>query len=243
MAMSSTMFLEDDYQLFIRQQPERARVAGVKDKERKPIDPPPIIQLRVNPECEAGNNYLQSPYYFMCCSLYNATEDPEEMTPVEPSNSLTGTLVSSLHRLKDVTNQEGEFKLMFDLFELKGPNRDHVGHIKSLCSESFTVLPPKNFPGMAESTIISKSFADQGVKLRIRKEPRTLLYALGTLDSCQPRDNMLRAKNTVPRLFPRIVLPSGRPYPIQATPIKVSRFIQTPPSMLAMPGIRVTQAI
>lgn len=29
---------------------------------------------------------------------------------------------------------------------------------------------------MAESTFLSRSFADQGVKLRIRKEPRALMY-------------------------------------------------------------------
>ena len=40
----------------------------------------------------------------------------------------------------------------------------------------MTVSPPKSFPGMAESTFLSRSFADQGVKLRIRKEPRALMY-------------------------------------------------------------------
>ena len=29
---------------------------------------------------------------------------------------------------------------------------------------------------MTESTFLSRSFGDQGVRLRIRKEPRTLLY-------------------------------------------------------------------
>lgn len=38
------------------------------------------------------------------------------------------------------------------------------------------VFASKNFPGMAESTFLSRSFGDQGVRLRIRKEPRTLLY-------------------------------------------------------------------
>lgn len=57
-----------DFDLLIRQQPNRARVAGGKEKgmgasffsrlrdvsniaiERKPIDPPPIVQLRVREE-------------------------------------------------------------------------------------------------------------------------------------------------------------------------------------------------
>ena len=47
-------------------------------------------------------HYLQSPYYFMCCSLYDATED--RPAPVQPSTALAGTLVSSLHRLKDIDN-------------------------------------------------------------------------------------------------------------------------------------------
>lgn len=75
-----------------------------------------------------------------------------------------------------------------------GGARDEVVYIKSILSKPFTggsilqgdcfalvhvliiiVSPPKNFPGMAESTWLSRSFADQGVKLRIRKEARTLL--------------------------------------------------------------------
>jgi hypothetical protein len=62
----------DDYELFVRQHPERGKVAGAKEKgkqthstsvarytdrahygaERKPVDPPPIVQLRINSECE-----------------------------------------------------------------------------------------------------------------------------------------------------------------------------------------------
>ena len=39
--------ISSDFDLTIRQQPDRARVAGGKEKERKPVDPPPIVQLRV----------------------------------------------------------------------------------------------------------------------------------------------------------------------------------------------------
>lgn len=55
-------------------------------------------------------------------------------------------------------------------------DRNEVIHIKSIMSEPFTVYAAKNFPGMSESTFLSRSFGDQGVRLRIRKEPRTLLY-------------------------------------------------------------------
>ena len=93
-------------------------------------------------------NYLQSPYYFMCCNLYDARGDRPASSA--PQTALAGTLVSSLHRLKDIDNSgefdpvaqvkttsrltpsdggffvfgdlsvkiEGEFRLRFSLFEM-----------------------------------------------------------------------------------------------------------------------------
>ncbi|KAH8697632.1 velvet factor-domain-containing protein [Talaromyces proteolyticus] len=206
-----------DFELIVRQQPERARVAGGKEKERKPVDPPPVIQLKVREEnTYLAQHYLQSPYYFMCCSLYHATEDH----PVhynQPSTALAGTLVSSLHRLKDTDNAdggffvfgdlsikiEGEYRLQFTLFEMqkykralvqrdfcgetdKISIRDNVVALKSILSNPFAVMPPKNFPGMAESTHLSRSFADQGVKLRIRKEARNLMLVPNPCRSAEP---------------------------------------------------------
>nr|4N6Q_A Chain A, VosA [Aspergillus nidulans]4N6R_A Chain A, VosA [Aspergillus nidulans] len=177
----------DDFELIVRQNPNRARVAGGKEKERKPVDPPPIVQIRVREEgTYLAQHYLQSPYFFMSCSLYDAQEDAPASIP--PSTALTGTLVSSLHRLKDVDNTdggffvwgdlsikvEGDFRLKFSLFEMR---KTDVVFLKSIVSERFTVSPPKSFPGMAESTFLSRSFADQGVKLRIRKEPRTSAWS------------------------------------------------------------------
>ncbi|KAF3916702.1 hypothetical protein ABW20_dc0106151 [Dactylellina cionopaga] len=177
----------DDYELYIRQGPERARVAGTKEKDRKPVDPPPIIQLKIRDDSDPQQNYLQSPYYFMCTNLYPATETPKDTGASSSYNqALAGTLVSSLHRLKDIDNTdggffvfgdlsvkvEGQFRLRFSLFEISS---SEVHYIKSITSNAFTVYPMKNFPGMSESTFLSRSFGDQGVRLRIRKEPRTLV--------------------------------------------------------------------
>lgn len=43
---------------------------------------------------------------------------------------------------------------------------------QSCFSDVFTVYAAKRFPGMEESTALSKSFAEQGLKIRIRKELR-----------------------------------------------------------------------
>ncbi|PIG89634.1 nuclear division Rft1 protein [Aspergillus arachidicola] len=177
--MSST---GSEFQLIIRQQPTRARVAGVKEKDRKPVDPQPIVQFQV---IEEGNylaqHYLQSPYYFMCCSLLDPLNDVP--VPVPPSTPLTGTLVSSLHRLKDEDNSEGGFfvfgdlsvkiegifRLKFTLFEMR---KGSASHLTSIISDRFTVSRPKGFPGMTEATSLSRLFADQGVKLKLRKKSR-----------------------------------------------------------------------
>ena len=47
-------------------------------------------------------NYLQSPYFFMCCNLYDV--QAEKPAAAAPQTALAGTLVSSLHRLKDIDN-------------------------------------------------------------------------------------------------------------------------------------------
>jgi len=101
---------------------------------------------------------------------------------------MTGLLTSSLHRLKDTDNKDGgffvfgdisvrrqgRFRLKFSLFELrdlKGGN-PHVIYLNSIISGIMTVLNQKEFKGTEESTYISRSFSDQGVRLRLRKEPR-----------------------------------------------------------------------
>ena len=112
---------------------------------------------------------------------------------------MAGTLVSSLHRLKDSDNSdggffvfgdlsvkiEGVFKLQFTLYEVRDKE---VEYITSILSEPFRVHPAKNWPGMAESTFLTRSFSDQGVRLRLRKEPRFRLNPRGPgSDNYEPR--------------------------------------------------------
>ncbi len=112
-------------------------------------------------------------------------------------NCLAGSLVSSLHRLKDGTDPdnnrdaayfifpdisvklEGTYYLRFDLYEIRDTT---CIYISSVTSDSFRVFEPKSWPGMGESTSLTRMFADQGVRIRLRKEPRTLLKKRGPAD-------------------------------------------------------------
>ncbi|KAI0772383.1 velvet factor-domain-containing protein [Trametes elegans] len=84
-----------EYELTMRQEPKQARMCGV-GADRRPIDPPPIVQLRVidpsmrrpqssssrasSPDSAAppsAQSFLQNPYYFMFASLAKPDEDVE----------------------------------------------------------------------------------------------------------------------------------------------------------------------
>jgi Velvet factor len=92
-------------------------------------------------------NFLSSPYYFMCVTLHDSST--AEICAESRNSDVAGTLVSSLHRVKDTESngecqkedeavgsdiatdvgyfvfqdlsirKEGEFRLKFNLFELQ----------------------------------------------------------------------------------------------------------------------------
>ena len=115
--------------------------------------------------------------------MWDATEDRQADKGDAVDTPLVGSLASSLHRLKDLDNNdggffvfgdisvkiEGIFRLKFTLFEILA---GQVVSLQTIVSEEFTVYSAKNFPGMSESTLISRSFGDQGVRIRIQKENR-----------------------------------------------------------------------
>lgn len=140
----------------------------------------------------------------MSCNLWNGIESKPAST--NTNAALAGTLVSSLHRLKDSDNSdggffvfgdlsikmEGLFRLQFNLFEMR---KSEVILIKSVISDAFHVHAAKNFPGMSESTFLTRSFSDQGVRLRLRKEPRALLRKRGPAsEDYQPRHYNTQAR-------------------------------------------------
>ncbi|KAG8943397.1 hypothetical protein FRC03_002503 [Tulasnella sp. 419] len=188
------------FELIVRQQPKQARMCGVGGKaDRRPIDPPPIIQLRVTSTNDGlppltsqkdapspASNFLQNPYYFMFASLASPDSDEElHLLKDGKTRYTTGSVVSSLYHLKDHENNgkdagffvfpdlsvrtEGSYRLKLSLFEVVGAN---VHHCKSIFSKPFYVYTAKKFPGMEESTQLSCSLADQGIKIRIRKDIR-----------------------------------------------------------------------
>ncbi|KAF9989637.1 hypothetical protein BGZ75_005622 [Mortierella antarctica] len=101
------------------------------------------------------------------------------------TKATTGSSVSSLYPLKDFEDNgtesgffvfpdlsvrmEGTYRLKFCLYEMVGKDVHFCAYV---ISDPLIVYSAKKFPGMEESTILSQYFAEQGLKIRIRKEVR-----------------------------------------------------------------------
>ncbi|KAK0742396.1 velvet factor-domain-containing protein [Apiosordaria backusii] len=179
-----------DYQLKIRQQPKTGCVALTKGKDRRPLDPPPIVQLNVSPRVDPAQKYLQNPYLILVAKLVprDGENDDQQRRPEAKGGDLAGTVVSSLYNLKDTDNtqggffvfgdlsvkREGTFRIEFILFELRSQTKD-CWQLSSCITDPFQVYANKSFPGLQESTFLTRTFSDQGVRLRLRKDSRTVV--------------------------------------------------------------------
>lgn len=179
----------DQVSLIVRQQPTRAQVVQENNpKNRKPIDPPPIIELKYDDRNDPSNSqWLVSPRTFMMVTLVDEKDSKQDARGESPGKLLIGQTVSSLHRLKDVTNKDGgffvfgdisarklgTFRLRFSLFDTIKES-DEVLFMGSIESDPFPVLAQRDFGSMSESTHLTRTFSDQGVKLRVRKDTRAI---------------------------------------------------------------------
>ncbi|CAO3589514.1 unnamed protein product [Absidia cylindrospora] len=168
--------------LIFRQQPIQARFSTSNERDRKPIEPPPIIQIQLKDgSSQEMQDFLQNPYFFMCVNLTSPTSKEDVNRP--DNRVLSGQTVSSMYKLKDVTDKdggffcfgdlssrlEGEYRLKFTLFEIIANGAINLMHT---FSNVFKVYNSKSMPKLLDATFLSRSFADQGVRIRIRKEHR-----------------------------------------------------------------------
>ncbi|ODO01747.1 hypothetical protein I350_06576 [Cryptococcus amylolentus CBS 6273] len=150
-----------------------------------PTDPRHNILRRPEPGPD-GMTFMQNPYYFLFACLVGGEEQEDELHVIDDGKTrfLTGTPVSSLYHLKDLDNtdaaffvfpdlgvrKEGRYKLKLTLFEIVD---QEVYYCTTMFTSTFSVYSAKKFPGMStEATDLSMSFAEQGLKIRVRKDPR-----------------------------------------------------------------------
>ncbi|KAJ1958941.1 hypothetical protein GGI12_004603 [Dipsacomyces acuminosporus] len=109
-------------------------------------------------------------------------------SPIDTVRNLIGSSISTGAKLNNLDGtlgiffvfpdlsirKDGEYRLRFSFFDLKSETGDLIttsSPIRArIFSDPFKVYSAKQFPGMIESTTLSKHFAKQGVKIPVRKE-------------------------------------------------------------------------
>lgn len=182
------------YRIFLRQEPKAARACGFGERDRRVIDPPPILQMEViSPTStrEEMKAMIRSNMSVVHCTLWdpNANRDDTAMpgtTDKRQQRRLMGTLVSSPFVGLDEDNIEGcfftfpdlsvrtpgEYTLKFSLVVLDPSNMRLGGSAvvqSTAMSERFNVFNAKDFGGMRASTALTKKLKHQGCLISVKK--------------------------------------------------------------------------
>lgn len=204
--------LKLSYELRVRQQPIAARACGFGERDRRVIDPPPIIQLLVtNPKTGgAEEEELRYSLNVVHCTLWNAEGTNEETALIQPDRRTTrrlmGQLVASPSVAKDEHDVEGcffcfpdlscrthgKYRLRFVLMRID-PLNLHVGGsspiLTEVLSDIFTVYTAKDFPGMRPSSALTRALKLQGCNIQVKKGNEKAL-ARKRLTASQEHDNV-----------------------------------------------------
>lgn len=181
------------FNLIMRQQPKAARACGSGERDRRNIDPPPIVQLEIDapPELDSDdiNKYLRYEGYVMSCWIYDETgsHDASHMpSEYRYQRRLTGSLVGTPFYGKDENGQFGcffpfsdlsvrtlgKYRLKFNLImldtSLPGQNT-HFPILTEIFSDVFDVYTAKEFPGINESSKLVRTLREQGCIIAIKK--------------------------------------------------------------------------
>ncbi|EDU42634.1 hypothetical protein PTRG_09583 [Pyrenophora tritici-repentis Pt-1C-BFP] len=201
-----------NYELRVRQQPIAARACGFGERDRRVIDPPPIIQLLVT-DPKTGipdDDELRYSLNVVHCTLWNAEGTNEETALIQPDRRTTrrlmGQLVASPSVAKDEHDNEGcffcfpdlscrthgKYRLRFVLMRIDPVNL-HVGGfspiLTEVLSDVFTVYTAKDFPGMRPSSALTRALKLQGCNIQVKKGNEKAL-ARKRLTASQEHDNI-----------------------------------------------------
>lgn len=177
--------------LRVRQQPLAARACGFGERDRRVIDPPPIVQLEILNPTTGAPDLVESGHSMnvVHASLWNARGTVDVTNLVMPGQKsarrLMGTLVASATVAVDEHNEQGaffafpdlscrsqgEYRLRFSFMRVDpsgaaGAAAPVVAHVMS---DVFTVYSAKDFPGMRPSTALTLALKRQGVAIQAKK--------------------------------------------------------------------------
>jgi hypothetical protein len=180
-----------NYNLSIRQQPVAARACGFGERDRRVIDPPPILELKITDRENRPEQDHNAMLALHCMLLSkDGREDETEVPPAQPGHPSTrrlmGTLVASPYQAKDEHGVAGTFFVFPDL-SCRSPGSYRLRFkllridpmamipgvsspsVASITTEVFNVFTAKDFPGMRASSALLKSLRRQGLNVGVKK--------------------------------------------------------------------------
>ncbi|GAB7362085.1 hypothetical protein MBLNU230_g2119t1 [Neophaeotheca triangularis] len=180
-----------NYELSIRQQPMAARACGYGERDRRVIDPPPILELKITDKNTGRPEQDLNAMLALHCTLLSPDmKDETETQPEQPGHQTTrrlmGTLVASPYQAKDEKNtagtffvfpdlscrQVGKYRLRFKLLRVDPTNIEPGtvhGSVASIVTDCFSVYTAKDFPGMRASSALLKALRRQGLNVGVKK--------------------------------------------------------------------------
>lgn len=201
-----------EYTLVMRQQPKAARACGFGERDRRVVDPPPIVEVKaLNPE--TGENILvRDSYTTLHCMLMNATTgaDASQMSisrgEASSAQRLMGCAVTSPWVGNDETGKQGAFFVFADLsvrssgkyrllFRLLKVDPSDIGRrnknfiLASVESDPFEVFTAKEFPGMRASSALLRALRSQGLNVGVKKGSETSRRKDAEGDEDEERDS------------------------------------------------------
>ncbi|KAI8892523.1 velvet factor [Globomyces pollinis-pini] len=169
----------DSFQISIRQQPEHARMCGLKPKvNRRKIDPPLILQVEPINGKEIHETINCSQRYICHLTLLSSNNQHcDYFLDKDGSvmNNIVGeSVVGSVTLYDPVNSKQGLFFVYHDIsIRLTGTYRfscrvvDFLsGVVKQVDTRSFEVYNSKEFPGNNSLSLLSESFFEQGIRIK-----------------------------------------------------------------------------
>ncbi|KAK7206176.1 velvet factor-domain-containing protein [Myxozyma melibiosi] len=178
--------------LEIVQQPQRARSCGNADRDRRTLDPPPVLKLdvRLPHQPRTDTHYMKQFTWIVQCLLYSAESPCALLPPAAHGRALVrGNLVANAHFVDlaldghrgeacyfcfpDLSfSTAGLYRLKFQCAWIDQHARSNSHLVRSLgtmghqISDVFRVYSAKDFPSMLPMTPISLSLKRQGLWIR-----------------------------------------------------------------------------
>lgn len=181
------------YTLNMRQQPIAARACGFGERDRRVVDPPPIVDVALI-DRESGVDEEETPHVYttLHCTIVHA-DTLADASQIEQSRSdmamtqrLMGTCVASPFSGKDEFGNRGTFfvfpdlscrspgkyRFLFRLIVVDPLHLEVGGSTKiqtQIYSDQFEVYSAKEFPGMRASSGLLKTLRKQGLNVAVKK--------------------------------------------------------------------------